>query len=222
MKTSSDKPAIIFDIDGTLLDTADFIISAFRHVTASNNLLEQSTEYFQSLIGLPLAAIYQKLAPDFSSEAIETLCKEHVFFQTQNVPLTKIYPHVRETLGFLHSQGVSMGIFTSRRAASVVPTLKYGEIDTFFNAIIAGDQIQSGKPHPEGVHKALLALGVKPHEAFMVGDTDLDILAGKNASTKTIAVSWGMRGKDVYSYGADFVIDSRKDIVPIILGEKPL
>ncbi|MBI4272968.1 HAD-IA family hydrolase [Candidatus Uhrbacteria bacterium] len=216
----SRSPALIFDIDGTLLDTEDFIISAFRQVVQNNSLAIKSTEYFRSLIGLHLADIYQKLDPGASPKALEALCKEHVAFQTQNIGLTKTYPHVRETLALLHSRGVPMGIFTSRRSASVVPTLTHGGIDTFFTAIIAGDHTQLGKPHPEGVQKALQVLGAHPHHAFMVGDTDLDILAGKNATTKTIAVSWGLRGKEVYSYGADFVIDSMKDIIPIVLGEK--
>ncbi|MBI4250272.1 HAD-IA family hydrolase [Candidatus Uhrbacteria bacterium] len=214
-----DNPrAFIFDVDGTLIDTEQYIVSAFQHVIAQNNLEYQDSTRLRSLIGMPLEQIYKLLAGNFhSTDEIEHLCGQHVDFQKEKVHLVREYPQVRETLAHLHSRGVPMGIFTSRRSPSVRPTLQQAGIDSFFDVIITGEQVQNGKPHPEGLLKALSQLQVAPSEAFMIGDTDLDIMVGKNASAKTIGVSWGMRGRDVYNYDADYVIDSMDQLISLVI-----
>lgn len=209
-------PALIFDVDGTLIDTEHYIVSAFQHVISENNLPHKSEKFLRSLIGMPLSQIYELLASPRSTDDVERLCGQHVDFQKEKIHLVREYPYVRETLAHLQSCDVRMGIFTSRQSPSVRPTLQYAGIDSFFDVIIAGEQVQNGKPHPEGLLKALAELQIAPSNAFMVGDTDLDIMVGKNASAKTIGVSWGMRGTDVYDYGADYVIDSMEEIVPLI------
>lgn len=213
---SDNRPTLIFDVDGTLIDTQNYIVSAFQHVIVENNLENKSPEWLRLLIGMPLVKIYETLSGSRSAEEIERLCTQHVNFQKEKVHLVREYPYVRETLVQLRSRGVAMGIFTSRRSPSVRPTLQHTRIDSFFDVIITGEQVQNGKPHPEGLLKALCALNVEPVNAYMVGDTDLDIMVGKGAGAKTIGVSWGMRGLDVYAYGADYVIDSMEGLAPLL------
>ncbi|MBI2483867.1 HAD family hydrolase [Candidatus Uhrbacteria bacterium] len=213
----TDNPcALIFDVDGTLIDTEQYIVSAFQHVISKNNLGSRDSAWLRSLIGMPLNSIYELLGGPRSAEEVERLCGQHVDFQKDNIHLVREYPYVRETLAVLRDRDAPLGIFTSRRSPSVLPTLKQAGIDSFFDVIIAGDHVQNGKPHPEGLLKALSALKANPMDAYMIGDTDLDIMVGKNAFAKTIGVSWGMRGSDVRTYGADHVVDSMEEIVPLL------
>jgi pyrophosphatase PpaX len=83
--------------------------------------------------------------------------------------------------------------------------------------VVAFEDVVNVKPHPEPVYKALKFLGVGPENTVMAGDSDADILAGKNAGTSTVGVTYGFHGMRIVESGPDFLIDSINEIVPIVL-----
>jgi len=89
----------------------------------------------------------------------------------------------------------------------------------YFDAIISGEDVEHPKPHPESLFKALQQLEVRPEKAVMIGDTEADILAGKNAKVRTIGVSYGFHGSHIAGSKPDFIIGDIANLIPILLPE---
>ncbi len=210
--------ALIFDVDQTLLDTRDFIMHAFRHAFTMYGLPDEPEAYYP-LMGKPLEEIYRIMAPE--SDTVR-LCAAHTKFQVENLHLAKPFPEVQETLTQLRTQRIKMAVVSSRGGSTVSKTLELAGIATYFDVVIDGSSVTNLKPDPEGILKAIARLDAKAHETVMVGDTDIDVLAGQNALVRTVVVSYGARGEKVRGYNADFVIDHFSELAPIVLSTHAL
>ena len=205
--------AVLFDIDGTLLDTKELIFQAFYHTLLKCNISMTREQAF-SFPGMKLAEYYKFFAPDFDTEELSA---EHRKFQDKNLHLTKIFPNVSETLDQLFKAGFKKAAVTNRGGGSVTPTLELTNILHYFSAIVTVDDVVNPKPHPEPIVKALALLNVKPHRAIMIGDTEVDIIAGREAGVQTIGVSYGFHGRRIAESKPDFIVRDIKDILSIIL-----
>lgn len=206
--------AAIFDVDGTLLDTTEFIYQAFEHAFKTHKVDSITREHVKKFMGKPLTEIYQILAPSMDSTI---LADSHRSFQKENLHLSKPYLKVEETLEKLKQAGIKMAVITSRSNISSVHTLDLAGISHYFEIIISSEDVKKLKPDPESIFKVLKVLQIKPEEAVMIGDTYADVQAGKNAGTKTIAVSYGFHGEEVKKHNPDYMVYSFIEILPIIL-----
>lgn len=206
--------AAIFDVDGTLLDTTEFIYQAFEHAFETNKIDSITRQHLKELMGKPLKEMYQTLAPSVDAEV---LIDAHRNFQKQNLHLSKSYLKVEETLEKLKQAGTKMAVVTSRSKVSSILTLELAGISHYFEIILSSEDVKNLKPDPESIFKVLETLQVKPEEAVMIGDTYADVQAGKNAGTKTIAVSYGFHGEEVKKHNPDYMVYSFIEILPIIL-----
>lgn len=206
------KKAVLFDVDGVLLDTWDFVFQATQH-TLSFHGHPKSMDEIKKVMGQPLLDFYKSLVPEGPSEV---LAQTHKSFQEEKFHLSKPFPKAKKVLKTLKSKGVLLGAITNRTRGSLDRSLKNAQIFKYFDVILSAQDVKSPKPHPDHIHTALKKLKVKPNQAYMVGDTDVDILAGKNAKVKTVAVTYGFAGKDILKYDPDFVIDDLEDLIKII------
>lgn len=206
--------AVLFDVDGTLLDTRKFILAAFNHSLTFHGFPEVHWDILRSTIGLPLEDCY-KVASGIDD--VEKFIPVHRNFQADNLNLSQPFENAKETLERLTKAGIRIGAVTSRGSHTAGRTLELAELLDYFAALITSDDVENMKPHPEPSLKALGRLNVSPKKAIMVGDTEYDILAGKNAGTSTIAVSYGFGGKEIARHNPDFMVNDIRDILPIIL-----
>lgn len=208
---------ILFDLDGTLIDTNELIISTFMHTLDKYYPGKYQREDVYPFMGPSLMDTFSGIDPDRVDEMI-------LEYRTYNLAnhdlLVKEFVGVKDTVHTLKERGYKLGIVTTKLHDVVLKGLRLMDLEPYFEAVVALDHVEKEKPDPEPVLKALEQLGAKPEEAIMVGDNYHDILAGKNAGTKTAGVAWSMKGRDyLANFEPDFMLESMADILAI-LGEE--
>lgn len=206
--------AVLFDIDGTLLDTKEFIYQSLEYSLSFHGFNTQKRVDFDSIIGKPLEVCYQILAP---SGDIVSLCEQHRAFQGRNYHLSNPFPNTLKTLSTLKNKRVKIAGITTRHSSTLYQTLINAGIKDFFDYVVTEDDVKNHKPHPEPFLKTLKILKVKPDEVLMVGDTDADIKGGKNAGIKTVGALYGMVGERIRDSNPDFLIKDISELIKIVV-----
>ncbi len=205
--------AVFFDVDGTLLDTSEFIFQAFEHSFKTHGLSSVARGEMAKQIGKPLSICYQLFT---SLEEVGHLMESHNLFQSANIHLAVPFPNTRVTLRKLKQKNIDLAVISARTRKSLLNTLTIGRIAEYFDVIYTPDEIVSMKPHPEAVIKALDYFKLKPEDALMVGDTISDIQAGMSAGVKTVAAAYGFHGKEIEQVNPNFVIYDIKELLSIV------
>jgi len=207
--------AVLFDIDGTLLNTAELIYQAFEHSLKTHGHKVLSREKMAMTIGKSLEDCYLDFAPEGD---INLLSKTHNEFQLKNPQLAEVFPDTLQTLEKLKSLGYKMVGITNRWKSSGVLSIKHTGLDKYLEFVLYRDDVKKLKPDPEPIKKALKTLGFKKEGAVMVGDSEIDVLCGKNAGVKTIGVTFGFGGEHIKNFSPDFIIDELSELSEILLG----
>ncbi|MBS3909966.1 MAG: HAD-IA family hydrolase [Actinobacteria bacterium] len=205
---------ILFDVDGTLLDTSEFIFQAFEHTLEHAGFPEKSREEIARLVGKPLDLCYEILT---GVEDVSGLSAMHRAFQVEHIDLARAYPGTRDTLEALKRSGLKIGAVTTRARTSTLATLSLTGLATYFDHVVAFEDVENLKPHPEPILKTLAFLNSQPDAAVMVGDTDVDIAAGRNAGTLTVGVTYGFHGLEILRSCPDHIIDDIAAVLPLVL-----
>lgn len=204
--------AVIFDLDGTLVDTTEFVYQAYEYALFIHGLPAVDRKILSPLIGRSLEMIYQEIAPQGD---VAVLMEEHMSFQKQNLSLVKSYPNIKKVLDSLKKLGLKIGIVTSRYK-NTSQTLAAVGIKNNFDVVITGDDVVKSKPDPECLFLALRKLKVKPEEVILVGDAAVDIEIGKMVGIKTVGVTYGFGGKEITKSKPDYVIDEIGQLLEIL------
>jgi pyrophosphatase PpaX len=205
---------VLFDLDGTLIDTNELIISSFLHTLEHYYPNQYKREDVLPFLGPTLRETFEPMDAKKVDEMIATYRKynlaHHDTFVTE-------FPTVLDTVKILKEKGYKVGIVTTKISDVVMKGLKLTKLDSYFDVIVALDHVEKAKPDPEPIFKALEQLGSKPEEAIMVGDNYHDILAGKNAGTKTAGVSWTIKGRDYLDqFEPDYILEEMADLLKIL------
>ncbi|OZM56544.1 pyrophosphatase PpaX [Lottiidibacillus patelloidae] len=205
---------LLFDLDGTLIDTNDLIISSFLHTLDKYKPNEYSREDVLQFIGPPLYDSFESVLPEKAEEMCQTY---RTFNLAKHDELVTEFEGIYELVERLHKEGYKLGIVTTKVRVPVTMGLKLTKLEQFFDCVITLDDVEHPKPHPEPIEKALAELGSKPEKTIMVGDNYHDIEAGQNAGTKTAGVSWAVKGKEfLQKYNPDFMLDHPSDLLDIL------
>ncbi|AHX21088.1 pyrophosphatase PpaX [Bacillus cereus] len=205
---------VLFDLDGTLINTNELIISSFLHTLNTYYPNQYKREDVLPFIGPSLHDTFSKIDESKVEEMITSYRK---FNHDHHDELVEEYETVYETVRELKKQGYKVGIVTTKARQTVEMGLQLSKLDKFFDVVVTIDDVEHVKPHPEPLQKALELLDAKPEEALMVGDNHHDIVGGQNAGTKTAAVSWTLKGRAyLEAYKPDFMLDKMSDLLPIL------
>lgn len=204
---------VLFDLDGTILDSHELIVKSFEH-TFEKYHFSFTREEIAAFNGPPLIETFSKINPGYEQEMIKTYRKHNHQLHEKYI---KLFPHVIETVEQLQQAGVNIGIVTSKMRVAVDLGMKLTGLDQYFETIITVDDIIHAKPHPESVIKAMEALQASAETTLMVGDNYHDILAGKNAGVKTAGVAWTHKGEDFLAkYNPTYMLQDMRDILEIV------
>ncbi|GIN85376.1 pyrophosphatase PpaX [Heyndrickxia sporothermodurans] len=205
---------ILFDLDGTLIDTNDLIISSFLHTLNGYYPNQYKREDVLSFIGPSLYTTFSNIDQGRTEEMIET----YRSYNTENHDrLVKEFEGVFETIQTLYENKFKLAIVSTKKRSTVLQGLNLTKLDQFFEIIITLDEVQHEKPHPEPIEKALKLLNSDPSEAIMVGDNYHDILAAKNAGTLSAGVAWSVKGRAyIESHHPDFILEHMSDLLKIV------
>ena len=188
---------IIFDFDGTLGDSQKLITDTMLATIERLNLPMRSREECARTIGLPLKECFSSIIPMTDEQAEECAKVYSEIFNEKNVPgVVKAFPGVVETLERLSSQGILMSIASSRSHRTLAKLMDELDLSKYITYLIAADDVVEKKPAAESVLKTLRHFNVEAHETLVVGDTEFDILMGRNAGTHTCGVTYGNGSKE--------------------------
>ena len=210
--------ALLFDFDGTLLDTNELIIQSFQHVLEKHYPGRYSREEILPFLGPTLTENFTKVDPD----RIEQFIAEYREWNIANHDvLSSEFDGVSETMHLLKNEGLKMAIVSTKVNHMVQKGLGLLDVEGIFEVVIGYDDVSKTKPDPEPILLALERLGVEPEEALMIGDNYHDIVGGQNAGVRTAGVAWTAKGEDfLQKYHPDYMLQHISDLIPIIKGEK--
>ena len=184
------RPTILFDLDGTLIDSIELILNSARY--AFEKLERQAPPDSEWLggVGIPLFTMFGRYARD--KEDVGALIAAYREYQLANHDrLTRCYDNVVDTVKSLKARGHEIGIVTSKSEALALRGLAHVGLARYMDTIVGCDGSTRHKPDPEPVQIALTRLGCSPSDALFVGDSVHDIIAGNAAGVRTVAATWG-------------------------------
>lgn len=202
----NDIKNIIFDLDGTLIDSSDGVVDAVNYSLVQMGEPSQPAERIKPFIGFPLSQMYleftdrpvKELYRHFQKRAAETI-----------VPATSILNGVDDLLPKLQKNGFIMAIATTKIRSHVDGIIKKFGWGDYFQAIVGGDEVKKVKPDPGAFCLALERLGARAENSLVVGDTVVDVMAAKAVPMKVAVVPCPYGGhKNVIDARPDFVLDS--------------
>ncbi|MBT1278612.1 pyrophosphatase PpaX [Thermoanaerobacter sp. CM-CNRG TB177] len=205
---------VLFDLDGTIIDTNELIIESFKY-TIQKHLgyiiqPEEVTPYF----GEPLQITLKRFSQDKWELMVDTYRRYNEFNHDK---YTKIRQDVKAALELMYKNGIKMGIVTSKRRELAVRGLKLFDLEKYFKVIVALEDTERHKPHPDPIVKALEVLNANKEETLMVGDSPYDILCASNAGVKSVAVKWTILPFNLLEEAKpDYVINDMWEILKII------
>lgn len=214
----SNQKALLFDFDGTLVDTAEAICRSFRHVLMSHGLTPMEDQQIRMLIGQPLRDMF-KLATGYeASQRIEQLASDYRKISSRRGgECVRLFPGVEDFLSGV-SGDVRKGIVTSRSHAGTRSILKGFGLEVHFHAVVGIDDVLRPKPDPEPVLQALEQLRAVPDRAVMVGDTVSDMMAGADAGTKTVGITSGSYSREeLLDAGAEEVVSGFFELSALLI-----
>lgn len=180
--------AVIFDLDGTLLDSMPLVMRAFAHALAPFRPDLDMAGIFQRLGGPPERTFLELIGDETKAgEAMRRLES----FGLENGSLVQSFDGMRGLLEMLHANGLRLAIWTGRDRRTTESLLTAHNLVGFFSTVVCGDDLPTHKPHPGGLLEILARLAVHPHEAIYSGDADADVLGGAEAGVRTVLIHHG-------------------------------
>ena len=182
--------AVLFDLDGTLLDSVRLILDSYHHTLANHGLPARDDDHWLAGLGTPLRVQFREWGDDPAQiEAMVLTYREYNL--THHDQQVRPYPGVVEMVGAVRASRRRTALVTSKNREGASRGLRVIGLDAAMEVIVGADDVVNPKPHPEPVHRALEALGVAPEDALFVGDSLHDMHSGRAAGTATAAVLWG-------------------------------
>ncbi len=215
---------LIFDLDGTLADTAQDITDAINFALKPFGTKTYSVEESKAMVGSGISKLLESLIPPGMAAHSDTSIEKGnagkivtnrflEFYSNHLLDNTVTYPSVKETLEKLG--GYAKAVLSNKREAYSCEILEKLEIAHFFEIIWGSDSVREKKPSPAAILDLLNRFNVSREEAAIIGDSNFDIEAGMAAGIKTIGVTYGFRSRE-YLNGADYIVDSFDEVLTVL------
>ncbi|GAB4534286.1 MAG: HAD family hydrolase [Thermodesulfovibrionia bacterium] len=203
---------LIFDLDGTLVDTIEDITNAVNHAIKPFGVGPFPVERIRTMVGSGISRLISDLLPPHADrEGAVQRFLEH--YSTHLLDNTKPYPGVKETL--MRLEDYKKAVISNKRERLSRDCLKGLGLLDYFDILLGSDSVSERKPSPVPVLEVLRRLGFSKDEALVIGDSNYDIESGHSAGVKVIAVTYGYRDREVLKE-ADFMIDRFSELIDIL------
>ncbi|HEU4449374.1 MAG TPA: HAD-IA family hydrolase [Gaiellaceae bacterium] len=206
-------PTVLFDLDGTLIDSGAIILASFRHATRTVLRREIPDAELAALVGGSNIHDQMRALDATQVDELVRVYREH------NEPLhdeLEAFAGIEHVLARLAGEGRRLGIVTAKRRKTVELAFAVLPLERYFDVVVTSDMTQRHKPHPEPVLTALERLAVDRREAAFVGDSPFDVAAGKAAGVFTIAVAWGNIHPPENLADADVLVETPSQLLDVL------
>lgn len=182
--------AILFDLDGTLVDSLELILSSYRHTMSQHLGREMPDEEWLNTMGKPLRVQLQNFAD--TPEQQEAMFQTYIAHNEANHRhLTQPFPRVKETVTALKQAGLKLAVVTSKIRDHALRELRTVGLEGLFDGLVSASDVERPKPDPQPVVLALQSIGVAAADALVVGDSLYDLLSARAANVDSAAALWG-------------------------------
>ncbi|MCO5064482.1 MAG: phosphoglycolate phosphatase [Rhizobiaceae bacterium] len=225
--TSSQMPqAVLFDLDGTLIDSAPDIHAAVVELLGTRGLPPITLEQAKSMIGNGVAKLVERAftasGMPLEGTALGDVQRDMIPIYNRHLTnLTRLMPGALAAIRQLREAGVKLGLVTNKPQAATREVLLHFRLAEAFGAVIGGDTMAQKKPSPEPLLMALSQLEADRAHAVMVGDSTTDVEAARNAALRAIVVRGGYSKVPLEGLGADMVLDSLEDLPAALRSRQP-
>lgn len=218
-----EKTTIVFDLDGTLVDTAPDLVDSLNHTIAARGLAPVGYEDLTFLVGQGARMMIQRAfelrgAPIDDSELPDLLDRFIAHYRGAMPGMSRPYPGVIEALDRLQADGHRLAVCTNKLEELAVPLLEGLGLAGYFSTIAGGDTFPVRKPDPDHIVQTVLKAGGKPTRILMIGDSINDIAAARNGGIPSIAVTFGYSDVPVETLGATSVIGHFDELTSDLIG----
>lgn len=208
--------AIVFDLDGTLIDSKEDLILSVNATLVNLGRPALPNEQIASYIGQGAPILIRRA---LGEAATDEECRRGLefflaYYETHKMDHTALYPGVREGLEQL--AGFPLAILTNKPARITLRILQELKLANLFRAIYGGNSFSTKKPDPLGMKTILNELGVEPREAVLVGDSEIDVQTARNAGTLAGTVTYGFGAHRLEKFPPDFFLSSLTDLSPML------
>lgn len=209
---------IIFDLDGTLVDSKKDIAQAQLKVLQDFGINNFSEEDFYPHIGKSLHETFENFLPVNLHCELETASQKYAEYYIPNsLNTTKLFPDILELLSILKKNNFNMAIASTKKGSGILRAVNFFDISNFFDLLQGSDNIPF-KPNPTIINLILDKLNWNRNETLIVGDTDKDICVGKNAEISTCGVTWGtMNFEEIKKFNPEIIINSPIELISYII-----
>lgn len=211
---------IIFDLDGTLIDSLPDLADATNHMLSSLGRPSIGQNAVRRLVGQGARRLVERALAGASEDEINQGLDLFLDYNHQHIAdRTVLYPGVPETLDALKGRGMRMAIISNKNVALCREVVSVLGIDRYFDEVLGADSLPFRKPSPEPVLKLLADFGVPPERAALVGDSINDMTAAKGARVSTVGCTWGY-GELTELADADYLVESFGELfgIPLFCG----
>jgi len=210
---------VLFDLDGTIIDTNELIIQSFLHALKGTVPESFGREQIIPYMGMTLVYQMQQFAGRDQVDDLVRAYREHNL--RHHDEMVTLFPGVEETMLALRERGVKLGIVTTKMRDSTERALRLLGIRSYLDVIVTLDDVERPKPHPEPVLRAISALGSAPSATLMLGDSPADMQSAATAGAIPVGVAWSLKGEAVLrEAGAKHVVQDMGQLLTLCGREK--
>lgn len=214
-------PTIVFDLDGTLVDTAPDLTGALNRVLAEEGYKPVSPAETRRMVGHGARALIENALAAVGAQPdqgrVDRLFGRYLAHYGAHVADESApFEGVRETLDALLASGARLAVCTNKSIGLSEDLLAALDMRRYFGAVLGGDSLTVRKPHPEHLIETVRRAGGRPDRAVMVGDSRPDVEAARGAGIPVVVVTFGYRDEPIEDLGADVIVDHYRDMLPAL------
>ena len=206
-------PVVLFDLDGTLIDSGAIILASFQH--AARSVLQREVPAREIMSRVGGTSLHEQMRA-IDADRVDDLVD---VYRAHNLPLAdslEAFEGIIEALETLHGEGRRLGVVTAKRRESLDLALARIPLEPYLDVVIASEDTERHKPDPDPLLEALRRLGAEPGEAAYVGDSPFDVRAAKAAGMFMVGVTWGRIHERDALQGADALVDTTEELLGVL------
>lgn len=206
---------VLFDLDGTIIDTNELIIQSFLHSLAG--VTEEPLTRETIIVNMGRSLTEQMRLFAAREDVTDLITKYREFNVSRHDEMVREFPGVKDTLSKLRQRGLRLAVVTSKVRLTTEMGLKLCGLRDLMDTVVTVDDVLKPKPDPEGIRKALAELGAEPGQAIMVGDSHYDIEAAHGAGVLSVGVAWSLKGEAyLRQFRPDYIIQRMEELLEVV------